>query len=718
MRRSAGVGLFLIFMLSLGLSGCGGKGSSTTSTAKVATVTLAPASISLQKGAVFQVAVAVQDKDGKPILTQTPTFASSNAAVVTVSNGGLLCAGTWDSLITPIVCTPAAASGTSNLTAAAGGITSNTVVVSVHDHVDNIVVCRQSDPNPCPLLAPTTVIDCRSGTQATGVTPVNQTEQVRASAYSGGVDITSTVGTFSWFSSTTAVATVANAGPSTTPALNGNEAIIQAVSPGQTSISASISGTNSVPATFLTCSPATISIDVPTPTLPDTAFSFSIAAGANKLLESKVIDTMGTTITGVALTWASSQSAAATVDTAGKVTGAAPGVSLITASCTPPSCNLNLSATTFSNQVYSNAVTATITGTAAATTVYATTTAAPAAGGHTDLIPISTSTNTAGTAIALPTDATINSLLINPAGTRAYLGSSKGLVVVDVVANTVSSTVTNLPGTALVVSPNGQFVVTSDTGAGKVYVFDTGSNLVTTLNIAGATHAAFTTDSFKAYIVAGSTLYQYSPSSLLLRTILMADVANDVAVNTTGQFAYTAGGETNSVAARSTCRNDSTWAPPDDSVGTGFSPDLIASASTGDLLAVEGGSSEIDKLTPTIGAPAAGSCPPTLSDSLTSAGFGVGAFTPRQIIVTPDGSKAYVTSDQTVLLGYNVAGNSTFTVTVGGVDTFTGGALLDSSKVYVGGSDNAVHVIDVASGLEGTPISLSFTPQLVAVRPH
>jgi WD40 repeat protein len=372
--------------------------------------------------------------------------------------------------------------------------------------------------------------------------------------------------------------------------------------------------------------------------------------------------------------------------------------------------------------VYSNPVTATITGTAATTTVYATTTAAPASGAHTDLIPIPTNTNTPGTAIAMPTDATINSLLMSPGGTRAFLGSSKGLVVVDVSANTVLATVSNALGTALAVSPNSQFVISSDAGAGKVYVYDSVNNLVTTLTIAGATRATFTTDSFKAYIVAGSTLYQYSPS-LTLRTIPMAAAANDVAVNSSGQFAYVAGGVAGAVAARSTCRNDSTWAP-EGSVGTGTAPDLIASASTGALLAVEGSSSEMDKITPTIDLPTVGtSCPPTLtSNALVTKNFSVGLFIPQQIIVTPDGAKAYVTSNLAgmLLVFDNASGLETAAAIplANSATTSTGGALLDSSKVYVGGSDNAVHVIDVASGTEGTPISLSFKPDLVAVRPH
>jgi hypothetical protein len=696
MRRWAGVGSFLILLFSLGLSGCGG-GSGSSSSGGVgppANVVMIPASLSMEVGGVSQVGVNVTDSASHQVLTFTPTFNSSNTAVASVSNSGLVCAGTWDSLTTPVVCTPAVAAGTSNLTATVAGITSNIVVASIHLRVDNITLSPAS-------------VDCKSQ---------NATQILTATAFNSGVDITSTVGTFSWLSSDGTVATIDVAGPATTPVLAANQSSVKAQHPGLANISASISGTNSVAAPFITCSPATISIHT-TDTVPVT--SFSIATAATKQLAADVMDTSPATITGLTLTWTSSQPAIASVSAAGLVTGGVPGVSVITASCTPPSCNPGVN-----QAVYSNPVTATITGTVTTTTVYATTTTAPASGGHTDLIPISTSTNTAGTAIALPTDAAINSLLINPAGTRAFLGSSKGLVVVDVGANTVLSTVSNSLGKALAVSPNGQFIVSSDIGAGKVYVYDSVNNLVTTISIAGATRAAFTTDSFKAYIVAGSTLYQYSPS-LTLRTIPMPAAANDVAVNSSGQFAYIAGGVAASVAARSACRNDSTWAP-EDVVGTGATADLIASVSTGDLLAVEGGSLEIDKITPTIVAPAGGaSCPPTLSDALTTANFGVGSFTPRQIIVTSNGSKAYVTSNKTSILVFNVGTATTDVIPLAGVgstESFTGGVTLDGTNLYVGvGGVNAVHRIDTAvapATADVQQIAVGFVPDLVAVRPH
>jgi hypothetical protein len=85
--------------------------------------------------------------------------------------------------------------------------------------------------------------------------------------------------------------------------------------------------------------------------------------------------------------------------------------------------------------------------------------------------------------------------------------------------------------------------------------------------------------------------------------------------------------------------------------------------------------------------------------------------------VLPDGSKAYVTSDQTSLEAYDVPGDALSTIPLAnGASAYTGGALVDASKLYIGGSDSAVHVIDVANGHDTKQIPVGFVPDLVAVK--
>ena len=102
--------------------------------------------------------------------------------------------------------------------------------------------------------------------------------------------------------------------------------------------------------------------------------------------------------------------------------------------------------------------------------------------------------------------------------------------------------------------------------------------------------------------------------------------------------------------------------------------------------------------------------------------------TPRRLVVNPSGTRVYVTSDQSVFLGYNPATNTTFTVPVDTTSQWTGGATLSGAKVYVGGNDGAVHAIDTATNLETARIVVTFgtgatacptcQPDLVAVRPR
>lgn len=699
MRRFVGsyLSLIVIIILMLAVAGCGGGGNSGGGLGQAVTIELTPAVASVELGGLTGFSAVGKDANGTSVPAGTMTFSSSNTAIGQIATNGLACGGSWDSLTAPVVCTPGAV-GTTTITASNGTLTSNAVTLYVHQRIDSIVL-TPSDPA------------CVSQ---------NGTVQYAATAFNGATDITATVGPFTFAISDANVGTILAADqPVGQPT---NMITVKAKNPGRASVIATNTLTTSVAANFTTCGPASISLHVSGST--DTAFS--IATAATKQLAAEVIDTTGATITGVPLTYSSS-SAAATVNASALVTGVSPGTANIVASCSPPSCNAGVN-----TPIYSNPVVATITGTAVVTTAYVTSKdfgATPASSPV--VVPIATDSNTPGTAIAIPDIAGVkslpNSMMVSPQGGRVFIGSNNGLVLLDTPTNAITGTITSTPGKVIGVSPNGLKVVIADTSL--VYIYDLGASAFNTLNITGAVAAAFTPDSYKAYIVAGSTLYQFAPN-LALRTIPLSAAAPDVTVIGGGQFAYLAGGVASSVTARATCRNDSTFAP-EDTVATGTTPALIeAVPGSNAVLAVEA-AGEINQITPTIGATTFTTCPvPSLSNAVQTAdwsGSGIGAFTPEQIIVTPDGSRAYVTSNQTALLGYTLGTNAAFTVAVGGAQPFNGGALLDSSKVYVGGSDAAVHVVDTATGLQSTQIPIVFgsgatacaacLPNLVVVRP-
>ena len=646
-------------VLMVALAGCGGGSSSTPPIPD--TVTTSPSFISLNFGDVAAISATVTDSKGVLVTNPPPfTYSSSNTAVATVSSAGSVCAGKWDALF--IVCdTTGVQPGTANITVTSGTIT-GTVPVFTHLHVDRVTVSPS-------------LVNCVSS---------SQTQQLSATAFNNGVDITPTVGPIHWSTLSTGVSTVDTNG------------LVTARTPGQTGVVASVSSVNSVAATWVTCPVQSINIHLTTG--PDTTFSLG-AAGSTVSLAADVVDSHGVSVTAP-LNWSSTQAAVANVNSVALVTAVAAGTTSISASCAG-SCNIGLAAE------YSNAVTGTVGGTSA-TTVYATGT------GATSLVPIDTNTNAAGTAITLP--AMPNSFLFNRIGSTGYLGSSTGLIMLDTATNVVTQN-TGVTGTVLATSPDSSRVIVA--GSNTLWVLGAGAGITTeTSPIASAIAADFTPDGRGAYIVAGNTAYFWTPGSF--RPIPLGGAANDVKFLPNGPFAYFAGGAAGAaVTARAACDNSL-----DDSIATPGAPSCLGLLSNaGTVLAVDSPGIDVIKVTTTrVG------CPPPLSDTLTSVNIGVGPFTARQLIVLSDGSKAFVTSNLGQLLGLTTATPTTpaapFAIPLaGGASAFTGGATLDGAKLYVGGSDKFVHRIDVAGGSDAQQIgpsagtAFSFTPDLVAVRP-
>src|SRR5262249_24719243 len=99
-------GFVITIALVLVMAGCGGgssNNSSSNNSKTVATVLLFPnPSISLTSGQVIGLAAEADNAAGKPVFSETITFASSDPHLQ-IANNGLLCAGTWDSLTSPVV---------------------------------------------------------------------------------------------------------------------------------------------------------------------------------------------------------------------------------------------------------------------------------------------------------------------------------------------------------------------------------------------------------------------------------------------------------------------------------------------------------------------------------------------------------------------------------------------------------------------------------------
>jgi hypothetical protein len=645
-------------------------------------------------------------------------FSSSDSSVLTISTSGLACAGQWNSLSSPTVCTPGR-SGTAIITASAEGVSSSPVTVYVHERIDSIAITPVQPP----------VSDCLSQ---------GQSLTYQAIAYSRGTDITSTVGPFSWVQGVASVVTLNTNPIGLPPNQIINEAVATAAGPGLTRITASAAGVTSPPVNFETCPVQSIVLQVNGAN--DT--NFTITKGSAKTITATVTDTMGVNLTKVNLTFSSSQPAVLTISQGGVETGPAGTVSTtlvggadVTVSCTPPSCNAGIGPPAayagtirpiYANSALSFNVTASSGSTAQSTTAFVT---SSGCGNLFDcgtvLVPITVTGNQVGTGVNLTGPP--NSFVFNRAGTKAFIGSRSGLMVVDPAASPISVVpFTSVTGKVLAVSPSGTLVVVSDTlsSPNQVFVFNQAStsNLVT-LPITGATAAAFSPDSLKAYILAGSTLYVYS-SLEALKTIPLAAPATDVTFLPAGAFAYIAGGVASGVSVRDTCVDADAG-----SVTTKATPLAIQATLDGThLLALDPpGIETITATTTPVGCPAMVTTDPTVP----FVNLGQGQFTPIKFLVSTDGRTAYILAAEIgAVLVYDIASQASSAIAlVGNVLPLNADLTLDGTQLYVGVNDGTIHQIDTSLGADVaqitlaagfdlcTNVSFNCQPDLIAIRP-
>src|SRR5256885_4630343 len=214
MRYTRVLGIILLAVLSLSLAGCGGGHKSSSNTiGPVTKVALTPNPVSINAGDVVQLQVSATDAAGHSVLNQTPTFSGTNG--ITVANNGQLCGGAWDSLTTPIVCTPAAVSAAgvqSTVTATVQGVASNAITVFVHLPITSLTV------TPSAFTGTTCNVTLPAGAGAATGVQQSATVTYTAQAFNNGADITASVGAFNWSTTDTTVDTLAAA--STTAATN------------------------------------------------------------------------------------------------------------------------------------------------------------------------------------------------------------------------------------------------------------------------------------------------------------------------------------------------------------------------------------------------------------------------------------------------------------------------------------------------------------------
>ena len=674
MRRFA---LIVCLGSAILLSGCGGGSHvAAAGTGIAANLTLSPTTLSLTSGDVGVITTSMTDKFNSAVTNPPPvTFSSNNTVIANVSPGGQVCAGTWDAQY--IVCTPATVgnaviTATVNVPAtkntSAATLTA-TMPIYVHPRVDRVVV------------SPSAVSCISKGAQ----------QQLVAQAFSNKVDVTSLAGPPVWSVGSTLVANV------------DSSSVATAGAPGQTTISASVAGVNSLPITFTTCPVAKISVHVS----GSTATTGTLTTGGKLQLVADVFDSKGicltcsTTNTGLTVSWLNDQPLSLSVDGTGLITALSPpGAGDITAGCIPSAgCNLGL------GPVYGNLATVRNSGTENPTVVVT-------GKGTTTLVAIDTAANTVGSPVTLPF--TPNSLLVNNLGQDGLLGSSTALMAYNVSNNTASQTAA-APGSVLAISPDLATAMMFDPSHNTLQVVSVNASATSSFNsysLAGApvTSAVFSRDNSLAYAVGGSTLYpfvhfntwQSSPA------VTLATPANAIALLPPGEFLYVAGGSASGVTAYATYDNSLAA-----NVTTPVIPSLIAAMPDGSqVLAAD--STGLDVITPsTTGA----GNPPTLSNTLTRLPFG-GTVAVRQLYVLPDSAHAVIVTDQNQLIVYTASTGTLANIAIANsANCFSGGPSTDGTRLWLGCSDNAVHRFDLGTMSDAAQTGVSFTPDLVAIAP-
>ena len=247
-------------------------------TPTVASVTVSPASATLQVGGTQRFTASARASDGSTVSGVSFSWSSNNTSVVTINASGVA---------------TAVSAGTSTIRATGNGVSSSPVTVTVtQPPVTRITVSPSSAQQM-------NVSDTRTFT-GTAVT-------------AGGSERDDV--TFTWSSSDDTVVSINASGLAT------------AIGAGTATITAATGG--------VTSSPVTITVSEPPPMVASVTVSppmVSIEVGESQQFEATALTSDGTTVPDVTFTWTSSDTTVATIDTAGLAWGLSAGSVAITAS--------------------------------------------------------------------------------------------------------------------------------------------------------------------------------------------------------------------------------------------------------------------------------------------------------------------------------------------------------------------------------------------------
>ncbi len=747
--------LFTLALLGLAglLASCGSSATSSTQADYnyAYLMAVSPVQFTLNAGDWASIAATVdvtyENGAPKPVSPQPTVKFYSSDPRVTISPAGEVCAGQWDVRYLTCTATSTLPTGYVTITAYDGSHNvSGTVLLSIHQRAASITL---NSPG--------------WGTQ----TCISQTKQVQyvAAPVSGSGSAVANVfaNDYTWSVADTNVATVSEYG------------YVVANNPGVTSVFATLNGTVSAPQTFVTCPPASIVLasstyTSATPTPPySTADLDTLPRGSAEYITANMVDINGNTLVASPLSYITSDpligSFTSVLPLTSKLTANTSGRFTVIASCEPSNCNSSVAnfvlpsgvletgqAAGFGYPIYSNVIGATVQGIVGSTVLVTNSDQVTNALYRLDAYDSESLSLVQSVEVAnLP-----NSLVVSPNGATAYLGSSAGLVVVNLatfqpslqtypIVGGLSTDV--ITGKVLGVSQDSRYVVISDVTNGYVFLIDTtGSKSATRYVIPGIDTVTFADDGSNMWIGGTKGVYVFYGDTFVPTATNVSANVNSLAWLPDGQ-SYFASGST--LTDYSTC-NDQHPQSPTVNLPTSVVAGLSTTALQGvpHLLGLDGSqwfdysvTTSAQVATQTVNSPSAltptgpgNVCLSTVTINTPIATASSSPCTATQVTFSPTLEQEFVTgatcaTPEPLIYGYDVVAQKeiTFsTLSPTGFIPLSGSALNDGRYLFVGSYDTTnggvLHRIDLSAdtptpGSEDTSVSLELAPSFVAVVP-
>lgn len=482
---------------------CNGLGYGLKDT-DVASIVLQPqvAGISLAYGQTTQAQTPTATTckgNSASIASSQISYGTTNNQLVDISPAGSICAGTWNRNTgggiadftycnfpnpQPQTCNPSGSKNCSPyavgyITATASSVTSNPVAVYVHPQISSIGLVTT------PL----------AGASANGCFSQNQQAQLDAQAFYslGGVQaLLCAPGSATLPSCSSSIGTLAfNVGTSSVASINSTTNVITAQLPGTTVINATIAQSSSSAGYFSTCPPASISTS-----LANGSTKGVVTQGVPQNLTTTVLDTQHNQITGLSISFESTNPIDISTGTGGAISATFPGVATLYATCQPPLCNpapineLGLNGTGLS--LSSNPITIIVPGTTSDFLWFG------APGQSQYFTSVELLTGTPGSTVRLPY--VPNSMVMDQLGTNLYFGSPRELMIYSPSSNTLTKQDTGAPGVVLAAAPSGNQILINDQLRGLFYLYNASGGTSLTQGGLGVA-AAWTPDSETLYVV-------------------------------------------------------------------------------------------------------------------------------------------------------------------------------------------------------------------------